>query len=166
VTASHVDYVNFKARFDDAYAKLKLPPDCTEEITPTATNPGIYNWTFDWLLVFKDDNRYLRAPERYGKVAGLQLSRRIAFTFHYGPIIQRDVNGKLIWQNTDSVDIRIDKIRGEVHMHYQAPNPHYGQGSIQGLTLESVDMLKFVRAVLQHRRSGKPLDEILGFKIG
>jgi hypothetical protein len=51
-------------------------------------------------------------------------------------------------------------------MHYQAPDPHYAQESIKGLTLESLDMLAFVRAVFQHRKSGKPISEILGFQIG
>jgi hypothetical protein len=51
-------------------------------------------------------------------------------------------------------------------MHYQAPARHYAQENIKGLTLESLGMLAFVRAVLQHRKSAKPLSEVLGFQIG
>jgi hypothetical protein len=161
-----VDYLDFKRRFDQAYANLKFPPNCVEQTPPIATNPGLYSWTFDWVLVFNDDNRYLRVRESHGKVTGLDFSRRIHFVFHYGPIVQRDANGNIIRQDTDPLDIRIDNSRGKVHMHYQAPDPHYGQENVRGLTLESVEIFTFVRAVLQHRKSGKPLTEILGFQIG
>jgi len=164
--STDADYLSFRRRFDQSYGKLKLPLGCVEQKPPTASNKHLYSWTFDWVLVFTDDNKYLRVRESHEKVAGLDLSRRMGFVFHYGPIVQRDTDGNIIRQSNDPVDIRIDNSRGHVHMHYQAPDPHYAQESIKGLTLESLDMLAFVRAVFQHRKSGKPISEILGFQIG
>jgi hypothetical protein len=164
--AAGVDYPSFKRRFDQAYANLKLPPECIEQKPPTVTNVRLFSWTFDWVLIFNDDNKYLRVRESHDKVAGLLMSRRLGFAFHYGPIVKQGASGDIIRESTDPVDIRIDKSRGHVHMHYQAPGPHYTQEKVKGLTLDSVDMLRFVRAVLQHRQSGKSISEILGFEIG
>lgn|SRR5208337_3491294 len=164
--STDADYLNFRRKFDQSYGKLKLPPCCVELKPPTASNVHLYSWAFDWVLVFADDNKYLRVRESHEKVAGLDLSRRMGFVFHYGPIAQRDTDGSIIRQSNDPVDIRIDNSRGRVHMHYRAPDPHYGQENIKGLTLGSLGMLAFVRAVFQHRKSGKPISEILGFQIG
>jgi hypothetical protein len=164
--STDVDYVNFKRRFDQSYAKLKLPPDCVEQKSPTVTNVRLFSWMFDWVLVFPDDKKYVRIRESHDKVAGLALSRRLGFVLHYGPIVHQDADGNIIWQSHDPVDIRIDNSPRPVHMHYQAPDPHHVQENVKGLTLESLDMLTFVRAVFQHRKSGKPLNEVLGFQIG
>lgn len=164
--STDVDYLHFKRRFDQFYAKLKLPPGCAEQKPPTASNVHLFSWTFDWVLVFNDDNKYLRVRESHEKVAGLSLSRRMGFVLHYGPIAQRDADGNIIRQSSDPVDIRIDKSHGHPHMHYQAPDPHHAQENVKGLNLESLDMSRFVRAVLEHSKSGKPMSEILGFRIG
>jgi hypothetical protein len=164
--ATDEDYLQFKRRFDQSHVKLKLPPDCVEQTPPTASNVHLYSWMFDWVVVFNSDNKYLRVRESHDKVGGLAHSRRLGFVFHYGPIVQRDVDGNIVWKSGDPLDIRIDTSGGAVHLHYQDPAPHHPQANVKGLSLNSIDVFKFVRAVLQHRRSGKPLNEILGFQIG
>ena len=161
-----MDPLSFRRKFDKTHADLELPLDCVEQKPPTTVNSRLFSWTFDWVLVFKSDNKYLRVRESYEKVAGLLMSRRLGFTFHYGPIVKQDANGDIIYQSSDPVDIRIDKSRGRSHMHYQAPQPHHGQEHVKGMTLDSIDMFKFIRAVFQHRKSGKDISEILGFGIG
>jgi hypothetical protein len=161
-----VDPLSFRRKVDKAYANLELPPDCVEQKPRTIINSRLFSWTFDWLLVFKSDDKYLRVRESYEKMAGLLMSRRLGFAFHYGPIVKQNANGDVIHESSDPVDIRIDKSRGHTHMHYQAPSPHYAQENVKGITLDSIGMFEFVRAVLQHRKSGKDISEILGFKIG
>ena len=87
-----VDSLSFRRKFEKAYANLKLPPDCVEQQPPTFANSRLFSWTFDWLLIFKSDNKYLRVRESHEKVAGLLMSRRLGFAFHYGPISEQDAN--------------------------------------------------------------------------
>lgn len=160
-----MDYFLFTREFDKAHAKLKLPPDCTEVQPPTTIPWGLCFWKFEWVLVFNTDNKYLRVWEEYSKVTGLLLSRRLRFVLHYGPIVGRDQDGNIIRDDKDPVEIRVDNTRGQAHMHYQAPEPHHPQENVEGIDLEALDKFAFIKAILEHRRTGKPLDRILRFKV-
>lgn len=160
-----MDYLQFSREFEKFHAKLRLPQNCIEPAPPTTIPVGFYFWRFEWQLIFKDDNKYLRIWERYTKLKGLDLSHRVSFAFHYGAVVEHDNDGLAVRDSQDPVDIRIDNINGPAHLHYQAPKPHIPQASVEGLNLEALDMFTFVKAIILHRKSGKPIDQILGFRI-
>jgi hypothetical protein len=74
-------------------------------------------------------------------------------------------DGLMGYKSTDPVDIRIDNGCSATHLHYRSPNPHHPQSSVKGLVLDDLDMFTFVKGVFQHRKTQKPLDEVLGFRI-
>lgn len=124
----------------------------------------MYAWTFEWVLEFSA-NKYMRVWEQYGRVPGLQEARRVRFAFHYGPITSRDNSGKIERYYGDPVDIRVDDFNTPAHLHFQEPQQHHRQENVLGLELSSLGMMVFIKAVLKHRKSGKPLDKILKFRI-
>ena len=159
-----MDYNQFKAWFEQNYAQLALPQDCTE-IQRTTELPGsAVIWTFRWCLKFAD-GKYLQIKEHYTKQSGLLDSRRSHFTYHYGPIVREQPDGIPEGSHEDPVDIRIDTSGGSVHMHHGASEPHYGQDRVDGLDMLKLDMFKFVGAVLKHRASGKLIKNTFGFKV-
>ena len=108
---------------------------------------------------------HIRIWESYDKFAGLLISRRIQWAYHYGKTESFDTAGRAMrGAPGDSLVLRIDTCSG-LHMHYQTRNPHYAQDQIVGLNLDSVQALPFVRAVLKHRKTGKPFTKVLGFRI-
>jgi hypothetical protein len=42
---------------------------------------------------------------------------------------------------------------------------HIPEARLPGLDFDSIDPFEFIRAVEEHRKSQKPLHEILGFKV-
>ena len=122
------------------------------------------SWTVSMTFEFGDNN-HIAVWENHDKFAGLQESRRIAWSYHYGPVTARDSKGRAIQgAASDPLTIRIDTCSG-LHLHYASQEPHYPQSRITGLDLQSVDAIGFVKAVLKHRKSGKDFKKILGFKL-
>lgn len=159
-----MDYLKFKRWFDENAIALDCPSDCTE-LSPAAFQyTNLHLWSLEWILFF-DDGKYLRIWEHYDKVKGLEQSRRLQFSYHYGPLVGKDSVGQPVYLSSDPVDIRIDNHKGETHLHFQAPNPHYPLKRIKGRSIESLDLFTFIKAIFSHRKSGKSIDKVLGFKI-
>jgi hypothetical protein len=92
--------------------------------------------------------------------------QRHVFTFHYGPIVSQDVNGKIDRHHADAVLIRFDKKGGgPPHLHYRNPEPHYDQSRVQGLVLNDVDMFQFIHAALRVRLEKAEFHDVMGFTI-
>ena len=161
-----MDYLEYKKVVESSLNALRLPPRTSESGDYQFTTAGIsvYAWTFEWVVKFSD-NKYLRVWEQYARVRGLQESRRVRFSFHYGPIPQDNSNGEIRYTPSDPVDIRIDDYRSPAHLHLGAPLPHYEQRDVIGLNLADLSMIAFIRTVLKHRRTGRPIDKILKLKI-
>jgi hypothetical protein len=157
-----VDYLTFRKSFEKALAKLRLPDDCKQR-EPSWEQ---VSWHFWQVLVFFDfPDKHIRIWESYDKIAKLDMSRRTQWSYHYGDTATLDENGDATrGAPDDPLDLRIDTTRG-IHMHYLTREPHYKQEAIKGIDLATVGALDFVRAVLTHRRTGKPLSEVLGFRI-
>jgi hypothetical protein len=118
------------------------------------------------MLDFSTDNKHVRVWERYDKIAGLQMSRRVQWAYHYGHTDVVDEEGRAMrGKPDDPLDIRIDTAGGILHMHYQKQEPHLKQSDIGGLDLRDVQAIDFIRAVLRHRTRGDEFTKILGFKI-
>ncbi len=159
------DYSTFRTFVDEQYQALTLPPDCKETLPLDIKVATSVSWHLRWFLEFTD-NKYIRIAERYEKFAQMiGLSRRIYVARHYGQIVSRSDDGLPGYLPADPVDIRIDDTCGPIHLHYNAPNPHHPQASIEGLDLDDLDMFTFVNGIFKHRSTNKPLDRIFKFKI-
>ncbi|MGH9740877.1 MAG: hypothetical protein ACRD51_00850 [Candidatus Acidiferrum sp.] len=159
------DYAQFRAFVDPQYNALVLPADCKEILALDIKVATSVSWHLSWLLEFTD-NKYIRVAERYEKFAKLiGVSRRIYVAYHYGEIVNRNMDGLPGYLSADPVDIRIDSSCSPIHLHYNAPNPHYPNDSVQGLDLDDMDMFTFVNGIFKHRSTKKPLDKIFKFKI-
>ena len=158
-----MDYFSFRKDFEASLARLRVPSDCTiQEPTWEVIAPPF------WIVtVFFDfsDRTHMRLWENYGKYAGLQMSRKVQWSYHYGPTTLTDVKGCAMQGAADDpVHLRIDTCSG-LHMHYQQRQPHWGQGDISGLDLASFSAFDFAKAVLKHRKTGQPLTKTFGFNI-
>ena len=161
------DYPRFKAWFDEEHSKLELPDGCSQISEPQTTRAHAFSpiWEIEWYLGFAD-RKYLRVWERYEKVAKLiDISRRLSFSYHYGLIAKQGPDGIPVRNSDDPVEMRIDNARGIAHMHFNSPEPHIAQANVEGLDLERIDLFTFIRAIFKHRKTGKPVNKTLGFKI-
>lgn len=161
------DYLAYRKWFDAEYDALRLPPNCTEAEGPTFNYSNQYTWTLEWCLLFGDDPKsYIRIREHFAKRAGLSLSRRISFAYHYGPIVGLDSDGTPLRNPADPVFVRIDNVKQAAHLHPERdPSEHLPQSSIRDLVLDAVDLFDFVRAALRSRETGRPMAEELGYHI-
>jgi hypothetical protein len=160
-----VDFFEYQRWFERALSKLKLPSDCQQREPEWEAIQPPYSWQVRAFFDFSD-GKHIRLWESHDKFAGLYMSRRVQWSYHYGDTMSLDENGDATQGAPDDpLDLRIDTAGGQVHMHYQKRQPHYRQADIEGLDLAKVDGLLFVRAVLRHRQTGKPLSDTLGFKI-
>jgi hypothetical protein len=159
-----VDYFGFRRSLESQISKLKLPDDCTlQEPSWEITAPPFF-WTVEFFFNFVD-KQHIRIWESYEKVAGLQMSRRLQWAYHYGIITATDGNGNTMQGSPDDpFEIRIDTCSG-LHLHHQRREPHYGQGRVNKLDLKTVDTLTFVNAVFKRRKSGQPFTKTLGFTV-
>jgi hypothetical protein len=161
------EYAKYKAWFDGEYSKIALPADCREILPPTTRLSNLFStvWTLEWTLGFTD-HKYLRVQEHFEKIRGLVgLSQRKAFAFHYGALVAVAADGTPERAASDPVDLRIDTSYGAAHMHFGNPEPHIAQANVEGLDMEKLELFAFVRAVLDHRKTGKTLDKLLKFRI-
>jgi len=161
-----VDYLEFLRWFRQQKGALKFPKDCTELLSPDTHPTSSLVWTIEWILKFTDDT-YLRIWEHHTRQAGIIDSRRLGFSYHYGPLTGVNANGIPIYKRSDPVEIRVDNSlnSGEVHLHFGAPDPHYFQDSVDGLILNDLGMFTFIKAIWKHRAKGQELQKLLGFRI-
>ncbi len=161
-------YEKYRAYADSEYDALAIPSNCTETLKLIFTPVNDVAWSSRWYLEFTDD-KYIRAVERFQRWPGLTgIAKRMTVAYHYGDIVRRNPDDNLpgyLSAGTDQVDIRIDNSCAPIHLHYQSQNPHIPQSSVIGLDLESVDMFIFVKGILRHRETKKPLNSIFKFKI-
>lgn len=162
-----MDYFEFEKDFKEKIGQLKLQSGDSLQPPIAKVSAPPFGWTIELFVRFQD-GMHIRTWENYGKIAGLLDSRRIAWAYHYGPVVtgQEASDGTLVkGACSDPLVLRIDTTTIGPHLHFNAHNPHYKQEDVGGLALESVDSWKFIKAVLKHRHTGKGLDSILGFKI-
>lgn len=159
-----MNYLDYKRWFDIESSRLKIPEDCCADKFATFDVTSSTFWTVRGYLTFTD-SKYIRIWEHYRKKAGMQDSYRARFVFHYGMCLKFDQDKTPLYESSDPVDIRIDDVHGPVHIHYAGPNPHYPQDQVKGLDLDSVDMFTFITGILKHRKTAKPLSDLLGFEL-
>jgi len=160
------DYFAYKRWFETGHDGLALPVDCIEPNDPVLTYSNQYTWDMEWFLIFTNPKTYIRIKENFAKRAGLQISRRIHFAYHYGPLTKTDLRGIPDGEPADPLFVRIDNVGRPPHLHHQDdPTDHIPQSRITGLVLEKVDLFDFVKAAFRHRLSGKSIAVELGYGI-
>lgn len=162
-----MDYFEFEKDFKKKIGQLKLPPGASIQAPVVRVSAPPFGWTIELFVRFQD-GMHVRIWENYGKIAGLFDSRRIAWAYHYGPVVmgQEAPDGTIVRGScSDPLLLRIDTANIGLHLHFNAQDPHYKQAELTGLALDSVDSWKFIKAVLKHQQTGKGLDSIFGFKI-
>ena len=124
-----MDYFSFRRSFEDQSSELKLPEDCTAQEPSWEIPAPPFSWIVEYFFNFTD-NQHIRVWEFYEKVAGLQMSRRLSWAYHYGIITTKDANGNTMQGSPDDpFEIRIDTCSG-LHLHYQKRQPHYDQSRV------------------------------------
>ncbi|MFZ0309350.1 MAG: hypothetical protein WAL89_14350 [Candidatus Sulfotelmatobacter sp.] len=160
------DYFAYVRWFERHHGALLLPVDCIEPVDPIFTYTNQYTWEMEWVLIFTDPKAYVRIMELHAKVAGLYFSRRIRFSYHYGPLPKVDAQGLPEWEPADPVFVRIDNSCRPPHLHPENdPTEHIPQARIAELVLDQLDLFDFVRATFRQRQSRKSIAEELGYRI-
>lgn len=159
-----MDLFEFSRLFETKIKRLKLPQDAKLQEPEVESSLPPLTWQVTFFISFEDGS-CIAIWELWEKLKGLYASRRTQWSYHYGAA-KRDASGKLVQAEADApVEIRIDTCGGTEHLHFQAREPHYPQPKIKRLDLQSLDCWQFIKKVLKHRETRKPLDETFGFEI-
>lgn len=163
-------FTEYVAWFQAELVKVPDDPDvsCIGPILRPTSSQGPVPWKLDWALLFQDGN-YLRITENYRplpRTRGFPRGERDHFSFHFGkdpgPRDARGFPRRVL--NDPGTILRIDLDRRGPHIHFAGDN-HIPQSRVEGMIIESFDLFVFLAAVQNHYKTGKGLDEILGFKV-
>lgn len=120
-------------------------------------------------MVF-DDGYYFRVYECFQRMGAPQagLGIRQHFSFHYGKANAKfgpDGFPETQTPDTPSADLRIDIDRYlKPHVHINS-REHIRQNRVDGYSIKDADMIEFLMAVIQHRKTKQPLHELLNIKV-
>jgi hypothetical protein len=135
-------------------------------IQPVITSLGdLPPWVLDFAIMYSD-GMYIRIGETYralpmGQGGGGRLQH---LSYHYGRHKGGfKADGFPAHSSECEIRIDIDPVFDR-HIHYQGEN-HILEARLPGLDFNTVDPFKFISAVEERRRTGKPLHEIFGFTV-
>lgn len=159
-----MDVFQHQKNLEKSLNNIRLPSGCNlRQPEWESTNPPHF-WTVEFFIDFSD-GKHIRIWESYSKISGLQMSRKLQWAYHYGETANFSEGGQAGRGNPDDpVDLRIDTCGG-LHMHYKSREPHYKQSEIKGLNLSEYGALDFIKDVLKHRKTSKPLNMVIGFEV-
>lgn len=156
-----------EAWFKEGCSKYPLKSGLTivGPITYSLRNPDSPPWRSAFAVIYPDDMHihlaeyYRQLPKSKGSGGCLEI-----LSYHYGPCrTERDEDGFPLLSDRFELRIDIDHRNGR-HIHYMNED-HIPEARLPGLDFDSIDPFKFIRAVEEHRKSSKPLHEILGFNV-
>lgn len=157
----------YEAWFEAGCNNLALEPGFTivGPFTNALGDPDSPPWDSDFAIIYPD-GMYIRIaeyyrplPKRTGGGGCLDL-----LSYHYGPCTaNRDADGFPPQSKKFELRIDIDR-RFKRHAHYNGED-HIPEARLPGLDFDKIDPFEFIRAVEEHRKSSKPLHEILGFNV-
>ncbi len=122
-------------------------------------------WTMQFGIIYPDD-MYIRIYEHYRSLSkGEGGGGRLQYlSYHYGPSSSdRDEDGFPVKVDEFVLRIDIDE-RSKRHAHYGGED-HIPDQRLIGLDFDSITPFDFIKAVMAHRKTTKPLHEILGFEV-
>jgi hypothetical protein len=157
----------YEAWFEGECDKLVLEPGfiAVGPFLSALGDPDAPPWDSDFGIIYPN-GMYIRVAEYYRS-----LPKRCggggcleSFSYHYGPCTSvRDKEGFPRFSKKFELRIDVDR-QYKRHIHYMGEN-HIPEARLPGLDFNSIDPFAFIRAVELHRKSSKPLHEILGFKV-
>jgi hypothetical protein len=122
-------------------------------------------WVLDFALMYSDGmhihlgETYVPLPKREGGGG-----RIYHLSYHYGRHEGRfKASGMPAFSKSCELRIDIDSLHGR-HIHYGGED-HIIEDRLPGLDFDKIDPFLFIQAIEEHRADGKPLHEILGFKV-
>lgn len=122
-------------------------------------------WVMQFGIIYSD-GMYIRIYEHYrslSKAAG-GGGRLQHLSYHYGPAsAERDEDGFPV--KADECVLRIDNAPNwGKHAHYGGED-HIPEQRLVGLDFDAITPFDFIKAVMMHRKTKRPLHEILGFEV-
>jgi hypothetical protein len=157
----------YEAWLEEGCNSLDLEPGFTV-VGPIVTalgNPASAPWDSDFAIIYSN-GMYIRIGEYYR-----MLPRRDGgggcleyYSYHYGPCTStRRKDGFPALSKKFELRIDIDRPH-ERHIHYLKED-HIPEARLPDLDFNKIDPFKFIRAIEEHRKTSKPLHEILGFTV-
>jgi len=156
----------FKADYDILKGEL-LEAGCTEccPFLGATQRPMTAPWTMDWAVLF-NDGYYVRIKENYRALPKSNAGERDHFSYHYGlQHTVKDSRGIPKTQGAPKPVLRIDVDRNPPHIHMNGED-HIEQARVKGYIIKNADLVQFLRAVIEHRKSKtKSLADLLNISV-
>lgn len=164
---------DYAARLHREYAAFHLDPTW-QEIGPLykpTIRPNSPPWNMDWAIIFPD-GYYAYVYERW-YTSGIWIpgkprpGRREHFSFHYGRanhVLKPNGIPEKDKVNCPAI-IRIDCDMWGPHLHFHNESDHINQQRVQGMVIQDSDPFEFMRAVIEHRNTGRDFDSIMHFTV-
>jgi hypothetical protein len=144
--------------------------ECNNGPTLGATSqPRQAPWIVDWAVIFKD-GKYFRVKESFRRLGypNSGYGERQHFSYHYG--LAHPTLDSAGFPGTDgpsipNADLRIDLDKNrKPHIHINSP-AHIEQHRVQGYSIKDADMIQFLKAVIEHRKSNVALRQLLNIRV-
>lgn len=171
-----VRWFEYQKWFSEHYDLLKndlLEPGSIEcnngPIITAKGQPKQAPWVAEWAVIFSD-RKYFRVKECFNRMGHPHSGAgyREHCSFHYGsahPKLDPEGYPETRAADTPDADLRIDIDKHNPHIHVGSPL-HIPQSRVDGYSIQDADMMQFLRAVIEHRRSPhRALTELLGITV-
>lgn len=163
-------FTEYETWLKEQLAEIVLEPGCVEVgpfLTPTV-QPNRPPWQMDWTVIFEDE-MYFRVTENWFlRKANLGYrGYRAHFCFHYGKANpDRDGEGIPFRSKAYPAIFRVDldSSPNGAHIHFGGKD-HVLQDKVHGFRISDAEMFEFIRAVHEHRATGKSFDEVMKFTV-
>lgn len=164
---NYCSFENYAAWFESEEVFLALKPGLVLK------GPKIYSlgqpdaapWQLDWAIIFSD-GKHIRVTENYCQLSKTfkGAGKRQYLSYHYGDC-SPDRDEEDFPKFIEQVDLRIDiDETSKKHIHYDAED-HIPEVRVNGLKFDKICPFTFIRAILEHRNTGRALHEIIGFTV-
>jgi hypothetical protein len=119
----------------------------------------------DWAVLF-NDGYFVRVKETYRPLPKSEAGERDHLSYHYGLAhAAKDSRGIPRIQGAPKPVLRIDVDRHPPHIHMNGED-HIEQARVKGYIIKDADMVNFLRAVIEHRKTRTiPLGDLLNISV-
>jgi hypothetical protein len=156
----------FKSDYDALKDEL-LEAGCDERgpFLGATQSPMRAPWTMDWAVLF-NDGYYVRVKETYRQLPGSNNGERHHLSYHYGSANpMKDARGIPVSRGAPKPVLRIDVDTHFPHIHMNGDD-HIDQARVKGYIIKNADMVQFLRAVIEHRKTRTiPLGDLLNISV-
>jgi hypothetical protein len=165
-----VSWNEYRAQFEADYDALKgelLETGCDERgpFLGATERPMRAPWKMDWVVLF-NDGYFVRVKETYRPLPKSKAGQRDHFSYHYGLAnTVKDGRGIPKILGAPKPVLRIDVDRNHPHIHMNGED-HIEQARVKGYIIKNADLVQFMRAVIEHRKTRtKSLADLLNISV-